>query len=739
MDATQKQKARKTSIAIFVTAMFLVTSVSSMALNATAAEERTFVIGMTEGVSSANPFLGILDVDYMFYYFVYEYLVEVDDYGNVIPNLAKSWWYMDGATAAETDPDADLLGRNSSEWPAGSIWEYNLTEGIYWSDGVPFDADDVVYTIALQIGANYPNFWAFQPYTKWIDHIQKVDQYKVRFFFTDRINASNPAIPVAYGSFIWIPILPKHVIEGYSPVVLSQSWTGVPTVGTGPFIGTDILENEIIAKEKITLVRNPEWERGLGKIYNRTCEIDKVVMKFYADEQTLVLDLKTKKIDATEITPMDYLSLKNATDRPPELKLSSQLQLAVYTKISHFNSQIGAPAPGTLNPARVDPALHRATALATDRDYIVNEIFKGMGVKGVGLLTPVCSEWYYDAYSDTKNISWFNVTSDTGATLYTYNDTIAHVMDFNVKRANEILNASGYDWPTYPNGYRVIGDVAADRLVAMGVVGDRDSAKMDSKGDTRYLKFEDITGEKSTQDGEISQYLAVAWKAIGVQMISTPVSEATWSEVVYGFRYEFTETYWSGDLDPNYLLYVPTSYSMDGWNEWGTPDPWYDYCYSNQAKELNKSKRMYWVHECEKYLFLSGTAFLTTCDPEGCYAYLDDRWTNWSDDYGWHPGYSINQVRWAGEQTETDNAAIMAGGAIVAVVAAATAIVVVRRNWMNKMLGEVEHSEKSEKKLGPLSGIPPEETKPEVMLKEKPVAQGPNDIVVSYDQAEEGN
>jgi ABC-type transport system substrate-binding protein len=688
MDNEHVSNVRKISLAIFITAIFLLTSASAIALNAKAAEEKTFVIAMTEGVTSANPFIGILDADYMFYYFVYEYLVGEDDYGNPIPNLAKSWSYMDGAAAIRTDPDADLLGRNPSEWPMGSIWEYNLTEGIYWSDGAPFDADDVTYSVWLQTGVNYPNFWAYQPYTKWIDHAQKLDQYRVRFFFTDRTNASNPAIPISYGAVLFIPILPKHILVEYTPVTIAQTWTGIPTVGTGPFIGTDILRDEVIAKEKITLTRNPEWERGLGRIYNRTCEIDKLIMKFYSEEQTLVLDLKTKKIDATEITPMDYISLKNATDNPPELKIYTELQLSIFTKISHFNFQIGSPAPGTLNPARVDPAVHRATALATDRDYIVDEIFKGFGVKGVGLLTPAVPKWYYDAYSDTKNRSWFNVTSATGSLLYSYNNVIARVMDFDVARANEILNKSGYDWPTYPNGYRIIGDVAADRLVRMGVAANRASAQTDSKGDTIYLKFEDLTGDKNSQDGEISDYLAEAWKAIGVHMVPTPVNSATWSKVVYGFQDEFTETYWSGDLDPNYLLYVPTSYSMDGWNEWGTPDPWYDYCYSNQAKEFNETKRIQWVHECEKFLFLSGTASMTTCDPEGCYAYLDDRWTGWIE-YGWNPGYNI-QVEWVGEGRVTENTAIIVIGAMVAVAAAAAAIVVVRRNKEKEALEEEE-------------------------------------------------
>jgi len=735
MGPDQRPQAWKISIAILVTVVFLITSISSIALGTKATEEKTFVIGMTETVSSANPFIGIYDADYMVYWWVYEYLFGWDDYGNSKPNLATSWWYMNGTTANLTDPHTDLLNRDPSEWPMGSIWEYNLTDGIYWSDGVHFDADDVVYTIELQIGANYASFWAFQPYTKYIDHVQKVNQYKVRFFFADRTNATNPAVSVVFGDNLWIPIMPKHVLEGYSPGVIAQSWNGIPTVGTGPFIGTDAMEDEVIGKEKLTLVRNPEWDSGLARLYNRTCDADKIVMKFYSDEPELMLDLQTMKIDAAEITPIDYLSLKNATDKPPQLKVYSKLQAGIYTKISHFNSQIGSPAIGSLNPARVDPALHRATAIATDRDQIVTEIFRGLGVKGVGILTPASLHWYYDAYSDTKNRSWFNVSDASGATLYSYNDTIAHVMDFNITRANEILNASGYPWPTYPNGYRQIGDVAAERLLELGVVGNIESAKVDSEGNPRYLEFEDIVEESYDQDMAISDYLSSAWKSIGVKLTKSPVSAAAWGAMVYGFQDEFTETYWSGDFDPNYLLYVPSSYSMDGWNEWGKPAPWYDYCYSMQVKEFNKTKREYWVHECEKYLFLSGAAFLTTCNPNGCYAYLDYRWTDWYE-AGWTPGYEATDVTWVGENPSNNSSAIIIMGAIAAIVAAATAIIVVKRYRKDKLLVETDYSGRSQEELDRVSRGALEKTRPTAESDED-IARKAEEIVIPYEGPEE--
>jgi len=386
----EKLRVRKIGLAVFVTALFMVTSMTAIALNTKAAEEKIFVVAMGEGVQSANPWIGIYDSDYILYSYFYDYLMYPNQDGNATPNLAKSWWHMNGSVALATggSTTADLKGRNASAWPTGSIWEYNLTEGVTWSDGAPFNADDVKYTIDLQTGVNYATFWAYQPYTRWIDHCQKVNDYKVRYFFTDRSNSTNPAAPIAWGNCISLPIMPKHSLQEKSPVEIAQNWTGVPAIGTGPFKGTDILQDEIIAKEKLTLVKNPEWETGLGRVYNRTCEIEKLIMKFYSEEQVLILDLKTKKIDATEITAINYLSLQNASDKPPELKLVQQFSSTVYSKISHFNFATTAPGGG-LNPARLDPALHRACAVATNRQSIADDIFKGIAVPGVGLVSPV--------------------------------------------------------------------------------------------------------------------------------------------------------------------------------------------------------------------------------------------------------------------------------------------------------------------------------------------------------------
>jgi len=647
-------------------------------------EPKEFCLALGEGVQSANPFIGIYDSDHILYSIIYDSLTAFDKDGNVVPNLAKSWWYMDGGYAAATGSStSDLLGRQASEWPLGSIWEYNLTEGVNWSDGEPFDADDVVFTFDLQTGDNYATFWAYQPYTKWIDHAQKVNQYKVRLFFTDRKDSGNPPIPAAWGDSILMPILPKHFLQEKSPVEIAQNWTGVPAIGTGPFKGTDDpaagtgpfatadLEHEIISKEKITLVRNPEWEKGLGRIYDRTCEIDKFIMKFYPEEQVLILDLKAKKVDATKLSAINYLSLKHEEDNPSELKLISKYCPTEPILMSYF-SESAMQVRGGSNPSRYDPALHRACALATDKELLVAEVLKGLGIPGTGLINPVYPEWYYDAFSDAENISWFNVTSNTGAILYSYHGPVGEVNDFNITKANEILDAAGYEWSGIIGEYRTVGDVAAKRLVALGAAENISSAKTDPKtGNPRILEFEDILEQVDFMAMETSKILSMLWKEIGVKLV-VEFDSHIWMD--YGYNYNhYSEKYAVRNPDPNFILYAMTNHSMDGWNIIGTSNNSFDRAYDMQSSSLDPSDRALWVKECQKILFALNNPIIIAY-PSSNYGYMDDRWTSWGDwnnhsflyaDYFFSENPLFFEIKW-GKEIPVDYSAVIFGSLVAA-------------------------------------------------------------------------
>jgi peptide/nickel transport system substrate-binding protein len=645
-----KGNMSRSLIAIAIVSFFLMGAfqimISGSVLAETARTEiRTWTIGMTEPVMSANPNVGGFDSDYVFYSYIYSELIVPDEDGVASPNLARSWWHMDGQNAS-TQPiptDFSTLGvnNNPADWPTGSIWEYNLTEDVFWSDSEPFTADDVVFTIKLQIGSNYATFWAYQPYTMWIFDVQKVDDYKVRVFFADH-DTQKPT-PIAWGYSLNFGIHPKHALQDMTPSDIAQNWDGTPAIGLGPFTGTNSLRHDVISGEAITVVRNAYYnftdpadgkQKGLGYIWNRSIDVDRVVMKFYSDENPLALDIRMGNIDACKLAPVNYLALKNLPDKPKELKLVSTLSCTVYSYLVHWN--VYKEAPGSLNPARLDPALSRVSALATNKTHIVDQNFKGLGMPGVGIITPVWPEWYWNPGDE---LSTFNVTNGKNESspdykvLYTYTKPLKNVMDFDIDTANEILDAAGYVWND-DHTVREIGPVAAERMKNMSIIGDTATAI------GKELSFSNLITSGVPLDMAIADYLKWEWAHIGVKLEPTLVTLATWDTMVYGYNYDFTHEYWSGDVDPNYLLFVATSYAILSWNGFGTEDPVYDHYYDMQAKTFNYTERKYWVDQCQMWQYLSGH-MLYLCYPETTFAYSEVRWTNWGN-WTQHPGLAID-------------------------------------------------------------------------------------------------
>ena len=58
-----------------------------------------------------------------------------------------------------------------------------LREGIYWSDGVEFTADDLIYTVDVQ--KNTPGFAFTGQFARYVDSMDKPDDYTVVFNLTE--------------------------------------------------------------------------------------------------------------------------------------------------------------------------------------------------------------------------------------------------------------------------------------------------------------------------------------------------------------------------------------------------------------------------------------------------------------------------------------------------------------------------------------------------------------------------
>ena len=711
------------SMALAVLVIMLVALAQTAVTNGAAqtTKERILTFAMGEPIDSPNPFVGITDNAYIFFGLVYDYMMTPDENMVNQPNLAIDWYPMDGSMAAAGGTDfsnpADFPSHaNASDWPLGSIWEYNLTDDAYWNDGVPFTADDVEWTIEIQIGANFMTYWAYQPYTRWIDHVEKVSDYKVRIFFTD-FDTKTPT-PVAFGGNIFIPIMPKHAFEGKPSSFLAQEWTGYPAIGTGLFQGTANLRNEIVAKESVTMIRNRYYNwtddqgvaHGLGVVHKRDVQVDRLIMKFFSEESTLALSIRTGDTDVGEILPGTYMSWKAEGTLPSNIILQTTLSPTQYSKEVVLNAY--EESPGTLNALRLDPAVQRACALATDKNYIKDVVYKGLAEIGYGLITPVTPDWYWepDATPSTFNVlgAAYNSTSkhyELTGVVYSYTKPMNEVMGYDIAEANRILNAAGYVWANESGMIvRKAGPLAAARMEAMGF--GNASALLNKK-----LIFEHVVEQEVFEDRQVGDFLVGEWEKIGVWISSdggpthaiSLVNTATWNQLVYSYTYNTMQTYWSGDIDPNYLGYVPTSYALFGWNEFGTNRPDYDALYLKTVTALDPTERKQWVDECQKWIYLSGSLIVTVY-PIICFAINNESWEGWGN-WTQHPGmtedafWSENPLFWHVKYKEKQEvpidpmAIILASIVIVVIIVAVVATMVLRKKRKQQMLEEEEEAE----------------------------------------------
>ena len=133
------------------------------------------------------------------------------------------------------DPDAGLDGSLYNEL-ASEPWQYNedftemtvkLREGITWSDGVPFTAADVKYTVELQ--ANNPGYQWSAPFASAIESVDTPDDYTVHFKLK-KPNARFHALFMVRWNAAWI--MPKHVFEAVED---PKSYNFNPPVSLGPY------------------------------------------------------------------------------------------------------------------------------------------------------------------------------------------------------------------------------------------------------------------------------------------------------------------------------------------------------------------------------------------------------------------------------------------------------------------------------------------------------------------------
>ncbi len=130
-------------------------------------------------------------------------LTRLDENLQLVPYLAESWTFSDN----------------------GSTLTYHLRNDIYWSDGQPTTADDVLFTYQMAVHPEvaYPAASRFDL----TDSVEILDDYTVQFHF------KQPYPDALFDT--QMPILPKHILEKIAPESLETCAFNRMPIGNGPF------------------------------------------------------------------------------------------------------------------------------------------------------------------------------------------------------------------------------------------------------------------------------------------------------------------------------------------------------------------------------------------------------------------------------------------------------------------------------------------------------------------------
>ena len=391
---------------------------------------------------------------------------------------------------------------------------FRLREGVYWSDGVAFSADDMVFTIELlrdTEGMNYhanmqevANVYAADEHTVVVD--LTVPNSRFHTFFRD------------FWGCLWI--MPKHVFETVDdPLTFEYN----PPLSLGPYV----LHSFDPVGMWTAWERREDWERTpAGMLYGKPAP-KYVVYRHIEDPSVRVISMVNHELDSSFMPLESIRATMGASDY-------------ARSKRAEFPwAQVGAPTVNgliinTMAPPFDNVEVRWALALAIDIVSLLSISYDG----GAGMSAipfgnnPQYLKLYYEPMEEW--LSNFTLDLGNGETFKPW-DTHAD------ERLLEYVEARGYPIPDDPDDvahvfgvgwWKYAPDAAAKLLEKNGFSRNKDGKWLLPDGTP--WKIELVTTPVAGHDMYRSSFATShEWRKFGIDAVSLP-SETAGTLVSYG-------------------------------------------------------------------------------------------------------------------------------------------------------------------------------------------------------------
>ncbi len=312
---------------------------------------------------------------------VYEGLLDYDFDLNPRPALAKSW----------------------SVSPDGKTVTFKLQSNVTWQDGKPFTSADVKFSVMEVLKKIHP---------RGAGTFKEVVDVETPDPLTAVFKLSNPAPYMLTAlSAAESPMVPKHLFEGTD--IRNNPQANKP-VGTGPFVFTEWKKGQYIR-----LDRNPHyWQKGLP-------HLDRVVARFIPEAST-----RTAALESGEV----HLGAFNAVPLVDVKRFRTMAGMTYTTKGYETLNTLLMLEINTKRPPFDDKRVRQAVAYAIDRQFIIDNIWFGLGKPATGPISSNLKRFY------TPDVRHYDVAN-------------------RLALANKLLDESGH--PRGANGvrFKIVHDI----------------------------------------------------------------------------------------------------------------------------------------------------------------------------------------------------------------------------------------------------------------------------------------
>ncbi len=311
----------------------------------------------------------------------------------------------------------NMIGDDFIPWLAES-YEFNddftevvvtLREGVTWSDGEPFDTEDIAFTFELLLNDSSLNRAGQVSST--VESVEVIDDLNIRF----HLLGNNPRFVfdvLTFRADLGVPIVPQHIFEGQEAATFGNydPEAGLPLC-TGPY---RLVASTV--EQKIWDRRDDWWAAQTG--FHELPQVERLIYLPGMNEQTMVQMIINNEIDmAFSVTAANFELVRTQnpavithSDEPPYGFLDWwPISLGFNTEIEPFD----------------DPEIRWAISYALDRDEIIQFAFRNTTTK---IQLP------YPNYPGLR--PYFEHISDL---LEEYDTT-----EFNLAKTEEIMTGKGY-------------------------------------------------------------------------------------------------------------------------------------------------------------------------------------------------------------------------------------------------------------------------------------------------------